>query len=110
MELGFGLLVLEALHLGAPCGVFRFHLRRDVGLIGSVGVIGLIGFLGLRGVGELEQGDRGLGEEGLEEVGAGGFAVHVFDHHAGGFERPGFFDGEREGERARELVVVEWVR
>ncbi len=93
-ELGFCLLVLEALHLRAPCGQFRFHLRGDVGLVC------------LRGFGEVEEGDGGLGEEGLEEVGAGGRAVHVLDHHAGGFERPGFFDGQRERERAGELVVV----
>ncbi len=64
---------------------------------------------GSRWIGEIEQGDGGFGQERFEEVGAGVFAVHVFDHHARGFEGPCFFDGEREGESAREVVVVGWV-
>ena len=63
-ELGFGLQVLEALHLRAPCGQFRFHLSGDIGLIGLVDVLGFVGFvgsLGLRGIAELEQGDGGFG-------------------------------------------------
>jgi hypothetical protein len=41
-------------------------------------------------------------------VAAGALAVHVLDHHARGLKRPRFFDGHRERQRARELVVVGW--
>jgi hypothetical protein len=58
---------------------------------------------------ELEQGDGAFGEERFEPMAAGGLAVHVLDHHAGGFERPCLFDRQREGERARELVVGGWL-
>ena len=34
LELGFYLQMLEALHLRAPCRVFGFHLRGDVGFRG----------------------------------------------------------------------------
>jgi hypothetical protein len=43
-------------------------------------------------------------------VAAGVLAVHVLDHHARGLERPGFFEGQRERQRARELVVIGWRR
>ena len=57
LELGFGVLVLEAVHLRAPRGVFGFHLGGDVGGRGGVRS------LRLRGGCESEQWDGGFGEE-----------------------------------------------
>ena len=50
-------LVLEAVHLRAPRGVFGFHLGGDVEGRGGVRL------LRLRGGGESEQWDGGFGEE-----------------------------------------------
>ena len=73
-------------------------------------MVSFFGFLGLRGPGELEKQDGALRDQRLQEMAAGALAVHVLDHHARGFERPCLFEGQRERERAREVVVVGWVR
>ncbi len=85
--------------------LLEIALRIGVGLS-----LELRGDIAFSWIDELEEGDGALGEEWLEEVAAGALAVHVLDHHARGLERPRFFDWQREGERARELFVVGWLR